>query len=54
MYSYEDRIRAVERFIKLGKRVRSAIRELGCPAKNALKGWHRGVCERKVPFLALC
>ena len=30
MYSYEDRIRAVELYIKLGKRVR--------PTKNALKG----------------
>lgn len=29
MYSYEDRIRAVELFIKLGMRVRPAIRQLG-------------------------
>ena len=29
MYSYEDRIRAVERYIKLGKRVRPTIRQLG-------------------------
>ena len=28
MYSYEDRIRAVELYIKLGKRVRRTIREL--------------------------
>ncbi len=41
MYSYEDRIRAVELFIKLGKRVRATIRQLGYPTKNALKGWHR-------------
>lgn len=31
MYSYEDRIRAVELYIKLGKRVRPTIRQLGYP-----------------------
>jgi putative transposase len=41
MYSYEDRIRAVELYIKLGKRARPTIRQLGYPTKNALKGWHR-------------
>lgn len=40
MYSYEDRIRAVELYIKLGKRVRPTMRQLGHPSKNALKGWH--------------
>ena len=40
MYSYEDRIRAVELYIKLGKRVRPTIRQLGYPTKNALKGWY--------------
>lgn len=39
MYSYEDRIRAVELYIKLGKRVRATIRQLGYPTKNALKAW---------------
>jgi len=28
MYSYEDRIRAVELYIELGKRVRPTIRQL--------------------------
>ena len=41
MYSYEDRIRAVELYIKLGKRVRPTIRQLGYPTKNSLKGWYR-------------
>lgn len=41
MYSYEERMRAVELYIKLGKRVRATIRELGYPTKNALNGWHR-------------
>ncbi len=41
MYSYEDRIRAVELYIKLGKRVAETIHQLGYPTKNALKSWHR-------------
>ena len=41
MYSYEDKIRAVELYIKLGKRVKATIRQLGYPTKNALKGWYR-------------
>lgn len=41
MYSYEERMRAVELYIKLGKRVRATIRELGYPTKKSLKGWHR-------------
>ena len=41
MYSYEDRLRAVRLFIKLGKRVGLTIRQLGYPTKNALKAWHR-------------
>ncbi len=45
MYSYEDRIRAVELYIKLGKRLRATIRHLGYQTKNALKGWYRE-CER--------
>ena len=40
MYSYEDRIRAVELYIKLGKRTGAAIRQLGYPTKNSLKSWH--------------
>lgn len=41
MYSYEDRIRAVKLYIKLGKRTEATIRQLGYPTKNALKSWHR-------------
>jgi transposase InsO family protein/transposase-like protein len=46
MYSYEDRIRAVELYIKLGKRVKATILQLGYPTKNALKGWHREYEQR--------
>ncbi|OYR22918.1 transposase family protein [Brucella pseudogrignonensis] len=41
MYSYEDRMRAVALYIKLGKRSKATIRQLGYPSKNALKGWCR-------------
>ena len=41
MYSYEDRIRAVRLYIKLGKRTGATIRQLGYPTKNALKNWYR-------------
>ena len=41
MYSYEDRIRAVHLYIRLGKRIKATIRQLGYPTKNALKAWHR-------------
>ena len=41
MYLYEDRIRAVKLYIKLGKRTGPTIRQLGFPTKNALKSWHR-------------
>jgi putative transposase len=41
MFSYEDRLRAVRLYIKLGKRVGLTIRQLGYPTENALKGWCR-------------
>jgi DNA modification methylase len=41
MHSYEDRMRAVTLYIKLGKRVQATIRELGYPSKNTLRGWYR-------------
>jgi hypothetical protein len=34
MYSYEDRLRAVRLYIKLGMRVGLTIRQLGYPTKN--------------------
>ena len=39
MYSYEDRVRAVELYLKLGKRINATIRQLGYPTKNSLKAW---------------
>ncbi len=37
MYSYEDRSRAVELYIKLDKRIAATLKQLGYPTKNALK-----------------
>ncbi len=44
MFSYEDRLRAVQLYIKLGKRIGLTIRQLGYPTKNALRTW-RGEYE---------
>lgn len=41
MYTYEDRIKAVRLYLKLGKRAGVTIRKLGYPTKNTLIGWHR-------------
>jgi transposase-like protein len=41
MYSYEDRLRAVQLHITLSKRIGLTIRQLGYPTKNALKTWYR-------------
>lgn len=41
MYSYEDRIRAVQLYIKLDKRIVAPLTQLGYPTKNALKTWYQ-------------
>jgi putative transposase len=41
MYSYEDRIRAIRLYVKLGKRTAATIQQLGYPTKNAVKSSHR-------------
>ncbi len=46
MYSYEDRIRAVTLYIKLGKRTGATIRQLGYPTKNFLRSWHEEYEQR--------
>ena len=40
MYSYEERLRAVELYIKLGKRPKVVICQLGYPTKNSPRAWH--------------
>ncbi|MGA0583940.1 MAG: IS3 family transposase, partial [Castellaniella sp.] len=39
MYSYEDRLRAVRLYLKLGRRMGATLRQLGYPSKNSLKVW---------------
>ncbi len=46
MYSHEDRLRAVQLYIRLGQRVGLTIRQLGYPTKNSLKSWHREYVQR--------
>jgi len=41
MYSYEDRIRAVKLYIRLGKRLTATVRQLGYPTTKALERWYR-------------
>jgi transposase InsO family protein/transposase-like protein len=40
MYSYEDRIRAVKLYIRLGKRLTTTVRQLGYPTIKSLERWH--------------
>ncbi len=39
MYSYEERLRAVKLYLKLGRRMNASLRQLGYPTKNSLKAW---------------
>ena len=40
MYSHEERLRAVKLYIKLGKRIKAVIQQLGYPTKNSFRAWH--------------
>lgn len=46
MYTYEERLRAVDLYVKLGRRSRATIRELGYPTKNSLKNWYQEFLKR--------
>lgn len=41
MYSYEDRIRAVELYIRYGRKAAAVVRELGYPSCKNLIRWVR-------------
>lgn len=47
MYSYDDRMRAVKLYMKLGKRMAATLRSLGFGNKNSLKAWCRKFEERQ-------
>ncbi|SAL49653.1 integrase catalytic region [Caballeronia cordobensis] len=40
MYSYEDRIRAVKLYLRLGKRLTATVRQLGYPTTKSLERWY--------------
>ena len=46
MYSHDERLRAVELYLKLGKRTGATIRQLGYPTKNSLRDWYQEFLER--------
>jgi transposase-like protein len=50
MYSYEDRIRAVKLYIRLGKRLSMTVRQLGYPTTKALERWYRmwGALKKRI------
>ncbi len=39
MYSYEERLQAVELSLRLGKRCKATLRQLGYGTTNSLKAW---------------
>lgn len=41
MYSYEERIRAVKLYLKLGKRLTATVRQLGYPTTKSLERWYQ-------------
>lgn len=41
MHSYEDRIRAVELYLRYGRRLTVVVRELGYPSVKQLSRWVR-------------
>ena len=46
MYSLEDRMRAVQLYIKSGCNEGTVIRELGYPSPTALRNWYKGTLLR--------
>ena len=45
MYSYEDRVKAVELYIKYERSAADTIRELGYPSRKMLRLWHKEYTE---------
>jgi len=41
MYSFEERIRAVELYVKYGRKAAAVVRELGYPSRKNLIRWVR-------------
>ena len=45
VYSYEDRMKAVEVYIRCGFSPKAVFHALGCPSKNSVKTWYREYIE---------
>ena len=45
MYKLEEKKRAVELYIKSGKKVGPVIHALGYPSPNRLRDWYKELCE---------
>jgi transposase-like protein len=45
MYSFDERLGAVDLYLKFGKRSRATIRQLGYPTKNSLRHWYQEFLE---------
>jgi hypothetical protein len=45
MYSYADRLKAVELYIKYDLNVAAVVHELGYPSRNMLRQWHQEYIE---------
>jgi putative transposase len=41
VYSYEDRVRAVQLYIKYDRSIADTIRELGYPSRSVLPRWYK-------------
>lgn len=42
MYSYSDRLKAIEAYIQYGKSAAATVRALGYPSKKQLRRWYQG------------
>ena len=51
MYSYSDRLKAIEAYIQYGKSAATTVRALGYPSKKQLRRWYQGyLASGQVPL----
>lgn len=51
MYSYSDRLKAIEAYIQYGKSAAATVRALGYPSKKQLRRWYQGyLASGQVPL----
>lgn len=54
MYSNDERLRTVELYIKLGKRIGATTRQLCYPTQNSIQNWYQEFLESGAPQTYLC